>query len=51
VQVEGMDDHMVVRAHAEHDARVGEQITVHLPPASVYLFNDAGQAFRRVKSV
>jgi len=49
VQVEGMDDHMVVRAHAEHDARVGEQITVHLPPASAYLFNDAGQAFRRVK--
>jgi ABC-type sugar transport system ATPase subunit len=50
LQVEGATEPTVVRAHAEHDARVGEQLAVHLPATRAYLFNEAGIAFRRVKA-
>ncbi len=40
---------IVVRADATHDAQVGENISVHLPPSRCYLFNDVGAAFQRVK--
>ncbi|MGA7594726.1 MAG: sn-glycerol-3-phosphate ABC transporter ATP-binding protein UgpC [Gallionella sp.] len=39
---------IVVRADATHDAQVGENISVHLPPSRCYLFNNVGAAFRRV---
>jgi multiple sugar transport system ATP-binding protein len=44
----GALEHLVVRADAEHDAKVGEKISVHMPPGRCYLFNEAGVAFRRV---
>jgi multiple sugar transport system ATP-binding protein len=50
LQVEGAAEPMVVRASAEHDAQVGEPLTVHLPSQRCYLFNDAGMAFQRVKT-
>ncbi|WP_374356577.1 ABC transporter ATP-binding protein [Chitinimonas sp.] len=48
LQVEGAADHMVVRASAEHDAAVGEQLSVFLPARRCYLFNESGLAFARL---
>lgn len=47
----GAVDHLVVRADASHPVKVGEKISVHLPPGRCYLFNEAGAAFRRVEAV
>lgn len=51
LQAQGALDHLVVRADAAHEAKVGEKISVHLPPTRCYLFNEAGAAFRRVRTV
>jgi len=48
LQASGALEPLVVRADASHSAKVGEKISVHLPPGRCYLFNDAGAAFRRV---
>ncbi|SFZ77901.1 ABC transporter ATP-binding protein [Chitinimonas taiwanensis] len=50
VHVEGAQDHLVVRAHAEHDAKAGETLHVGAAPSDCYLFDDAGLAFQRVKN-
>ncbi|MBV8659767.1 MAG: sn-glycerol-3-phosphate ABC transporter ATP-binding protein UgpC [Burkholderiales bacterium] len=50
LQVEGAIDHLVVRADAEHDAKVGETLSICLPTQRCYLFNEAGLAFQRVKA-
>jgi len=50
LQAPGALGNLVVRADATHDAQVGEKISVHLPPGRCYLFNEAGAAFRRVKT-
>jgi len=50
LQAQGALEPLVVRADATHDAKVGEKISVHLPPGRCYLFNEAGAAFRRVKT-
>ena len=50
LQARGALEHLVVRADATHGAQVGEKISVHLPPSRCYLFNDAGAAFRRVRT-
>jgi ABC-type sugar transport system ATPase subunit len=51
LQAQGALEHLVVRADATHDAEVGERISVHLPPDRCYLFNEAGTAFRRVRTL
>lgn len=51
LQAPGALEHLVVRADATHDAKVGEKISVHLPPGRCYLFNEAGAAFRRVRTL
>jgi ABC-type sugar transport system ATPase subunit len=51
LQAQGAADPLVVRADATHDAKVGEKISVHLPPSRCYLFNEAGIAFRRVRTL
>lgn len=50
LQAPGALDHLVVRADATHDAKTGDKINVHLPPGRCYLFNEAGAAFRRVRT-
>jgi multiple sugar transport system ATP-binding protein len=50
LQAPGAVDHLVVRADPEHEAKVGERVSVHLPPGRCYLFNEAGAAFRRVRT-
>src|SRR5450830_827075 len=44
LQAQGALEPLVVRADATHDAKVGEKISVHLPPGRCYLFNEAGAA-------
>jgi multiple sugar transport system ATP-binding protein len=50
LQAPGALDHLVVRADATHDAKIGDKISVYLPPGRCYLFNEAGAAFRRVST-
>jgi ABC-type sugar transport system ATPase subunit len=51
LHAQGALEPLVVRADATHEAKVGEKISVHLPPGRCYLFNEAGAAFRRVAAV
>jgi multiple sugar transport system ATP-binding protein len=50
LQAQGALENLVVRADATHDAIVGENISVHLPPSRCYLFDEAGAAFRRIRT-
>jgi multiple sugar transport system ATP-binding protein len=50
LQMKDATDHLVVRAHAGHDATVGERVSVHLLARNCHLFNDAGIAFQRTVS-
>ncbi len=51
LQAPGALEHLVVRADASHEARVGEICSVHLPQGRCYLFDEAGAAFRRFGAV
>lgn len=51
LQAQGALEHLVVRADAAHHAKAGESISVHLPPSRCYLFNEAGAAFQRVRTL
>ncbi|MFC4157742.1 ABC transporter ATP-binding protein [Chitinimonas lacunae] len=50
LEIEGAGEPLVVRADADHGARIGEQVTVRLPPNRCYLFNEAGIAFPRTQT-
>lgn len=50
LQAKGASAPLLVRADATHDEKLGENVSVHLPPGRCYLFNDAGMAFRRLAS-